>query len=545
MKTQHIVTIILATFTTAWLAAAADDPTNAPATDPATTNAPVPDASTTDAPPANETVTNAPATNAPPDAANADQPATPADNEPTPTNGLVLNFHDAPLSAVLSYLSAKAGLIIESDVNLQGKVNVVSRQPITTNDIVDVLNDQLSKNGFAAILVGRRLTIMTVEQAKTFAGTPVHTAKSFTEIPMDDAIVTEILPLQTLQAQQLVKDLDLLIPRTATVTANEAANSVIMTAPQKDIRRIDEIIHDLDGSALSQVVVTPLTYADSKSVAAELKEVFQSEDSQVTGASTRNNFRRGGGGGRGGGFNPMAAAMGMGGGPGGGNASDDASKNVSTHAVFVSDDQLNAVISSAPPDYMRLITNVIADLDKPSLEITVMRVFHLTHADPGEIADELTAMFPSTTSTDQNNRTAGFRFGPFGGGGQQNAAASLSPKMKRETTVVAVADRRTQSVIVSASKDMMEQIDGVVKDLDQGDQGDQVLTALDFGGADPATVEQTMSGLFASSTSKAPTSTQTATPLANRYTGNANSMSTTTTSSSTGTGAGGGTAGVR
>jgi type II secretory pathway component GspD/PulD (secretin) len=100
-----------------------------------------------------------------------------------------------------------------------------------------------------------------------------------------------------------------------------------------------------------------------------------------------------------------------------------------------------------------------------------------------------------------------------------------------------VPDRRTQSVIVSASKDMMEQIKGVVEDLDQGTEGVQHVTALDFGGADPATVEQTLIGLFSSANSKAPTSTQTATPIGNRYTGNANSQSTTaqTLNSATGT----------
>jgi len=49
-------------------------------------------------------------------------------------------------------------------------------------------------------------------------------------------------------------------------------------------------------------------------------------------------------------------------------------------------------------------------------------------------------------------------------------------------------------------------------------------------GADPAAVEETMSGLFSSANSRTPTSTQTATPLGNRYQGNANSQSTTTTS---------------
>jgi hypothetical protein len=133
--------------------------------------------------------------------------------------------------------------------------------------------------------------------------------EGYTNIPINDEIVTEILPLHTLQAAQLVKDLADLVPRSAIVTANESGNSIIMTGQQKDVRRIDEIINSLDGSALSEVEVFPLQYADSKAVADELKEVFQSEDSDITRASTRNNFRTRGGGGFGGG---MAAMFGGG-----------------------------------------------------------------------------------------------------------------------------------------------------------------------------------------------------------------------------------------
>jgi type II secretory pathway component GspD/PulD (secretin) len=531
MKTKYLIATLSATLTTAWLATAAE---NIADTQPDPTNAPS-DATATDQ--------TAPAPD--PSATASEQPSAPPEQEATPisvkpannTNGLVLNFHDVPLTAVLNYLSAKAGLIIVYDVNPQGKVSIVAEQPVTTNDIVQILNDQLGKNEYSAVLKGRTLTIMSAEKAKTDAGTPVLVANSYTNIPQDDRIVTEILPLHTLMAPQLVKDLDLLIPRGATVTPNEAGNSIIMTAQQKDIRRIDEIVNALDGTALSEVKVSVMKYADAKSVAAELKEVFQSADSDVTRASARNS----GGGNRGGfGGGPMGM---FGGGNGGGNE-NSASKNVSTRAVFTSDDQLNAVISSAPPDYMQMITNIIADLDQPSQDVTVMRVFHLRHADPGEISDELASMFPSNTSNnDQNNRTMGMRFMPPWMQ-NQSSGSSQSQRMKRETTVMAVPDRRTQSVIVSASRDMMEQIKGVVEDLDQGNQGVQIVTALDIGGADPATVQETLQGLFQSQNSRSPSSTTIATPLANRATGNANAQTTAaqnsatsgSTSGSTGTG---------
>ena len=276
MKTKYLVATLTATLTTAWLASAAEAFANTQP-DPATEQT---DATAKDQPaPDPDPTTPAPAQPAAPAEPEATPfSVTPANTEPTPTNGLVLNFHDVPLTAVLNYLSAKAGLIVVSDLNLQGKVSIVAEQPVTTNDIVQILNDQLGKNEYSAVLKGRTLTIMTAEKAKTDAGTPVIVANNgYTNIPQDDRIVTEILPLHTLMAPQLVKDLDLLIPKGATVTPNEAGNSIIMTAQQKDIRRIDEIVNALDGTALSEVKVNVLRYADSKSVASELKEVSKAQ----------------------------------------------------------------------------------------------------------------------------------------------------------------------------------------------------------------------------------------------------------------------------
>jgi type II secretory pathway component GspD/PulD (secretin) len=526
MKTRHLVAILLATFTAARLATAQEEAPGAPPNPPP--------------PPGAEDTTNAPATNAPPEQpapapAEASQPA----DTTVATNGLLLNFHDVPLSAVLNYLSAKAGLIIVSDVNLQGNVSVVAKQPVTTNEIVTLLNDQLGKNNFGAILQGRTLHIMDAERLKTYALTPVHVATNVTGIPINDEIVTEILPLRTLSAVQLLKDLNELIPRTATVSANEAGNAIIMTAQQKDVHRIDEIVNDLDGTAFSDVEVSILKYADSKAVASELKEIFQSADSDVTRANTRNTaFRTRGGGG---GF--MGMMMGGGGAPGGGGGTNP-ENNVQTHAVFVSDDQMNAVISAAPPDYMRHITNVIFLLDQPNQEVTMVRLFHLKHADPGEVADELTAVFPSPTTSDQNARTMGMRFMPPWMQ-PQSSANNMSARMKQQTTVLVQPDRRTESVIVTASRDMMEQIAEVIKGLDEGNEGIQEVTAMPIGGADPATVQQALSVLFYSANKPPTSSTATTSVLASRATANQNSQASAVQTTTTGGMGSTGTTGIR
>ncbi len=440
-----------------------------------------------------------------------------------PTNGIVLNFHNVPLNAVLNYLSAKAGLVIISDANLQGTVSVVAKQPIDTKEIVELLNDQLSKNNLSAILDGRTLQIMDAERAKSLASTPVRVATGPDQVTNTDEIVTEILPVNTLKLAQLVKDLETLIPPKATVTANEAGNAVIMTAPGKDVRRISEIIAALDSSAVSDIEVFVLKYADAKSVASELKEIFQSADSEVTGAGTRNSFGGPGGPGGPGGMGP--------GFPGGGGVASDESKNSQTRAVFVSDDQMNAVVASAPPDFMHTVSNVVSNLDQPSQDITEIKVFRLKHADPSEIADELSNLFPSSNAaSDQNNRSMGFQFNPF----QQQTSdnSSQSTRMKRQSTVLAVADRRTESVVVTASRDSMVEIKGMIAALDEGNRGITHVSAFHLGSADPAAVQQTMAGLFVSTGSSS--SSQTTTALSARTQGNNNSQSSSSSSATGG-----------
>jgi type II secretory pathway component GspD/PulD (secretin) len=388
-----------------------------------------------------------------------------------------------------------------------------------------LLNAQLAGNNFAAILNGRTLTIMDAGRARTSAGTPVIVNDSGPrQIPVNGKIVTEILPLQTLQAAQLLKDLASLIPAGDTVAANEAGKAIVMTAPQKDIHRISEIIAALDSSSVSDVQVFALKFADSKSVAAELKEIFHSADSETVGAASRNTFRGPGGMG---GFGP---GPGPGGDPGG-NA--DSEKNSQSRVVFVSDDQMNAVVASAPPNEMPLITNLINSLDVQVQDITQMKVFKLKHADPLEIAEELSTLFTSSnSSSDENSRSTGFEFNPFSQSGSGDSGQSA--RMKRKSAMQAVADRRTESVVVTASKDLMVAIASMIASLDEGNQGMTHVTAIPLESADPASVEQTMSGLFANQGSAS--SSQTTTALSARTQADNNTQSSSSTSSTSGFG---------
>ena len=313
---------------------------------------------------------------------------------------LRLNFRNAPLEMVLNYLSDAAGFIIVLDTHVNGNVSIISSHPMTKDEAVDLLNAVLNKNGYAAIRNGRTLTIVDKNDAKT-RDIPVKSGNNPDEIPKNAEIVTQIIPIRFVEARQLVSDLTSFVSPQATVVANEAGNSIIITDTQSNIRHLTEIIKAIDGSAEAEteIRVFPLKHASPTDVAAELTSIFPTSSS---GGSTQPTRFAGGGGGGG---NPFANFFGGGGGRGGGgqnsggnNSSNDRIKKA-TQVTAVADARIQAVIVTAPKDLMEEIAGVMKELDVASARDQKVYMFHLDNSDPQQAAQVLQTMFQSGSSS--------------------------------------------------------------------------------------------------------------------------------------------------
>ncbi len=326
---------------------------------------------------------------------------TPPEAAGTNANELRMNFKNAPLDMVLNYLSDAAGFIIVLDTQVRGSVSVISSQPLTKDEAVDLLNSMLNKNGYAAIRDGRTLTIVDKNDAKT-RDIPVKSGNNPSEIPKNAEIVTQIIPIRFVEARQLVSDLSLFVSPQATVVANEAGNSIVITDTQSNIRHLAEIIRAIDNSAEAEteIRVFRLQYANPQDVATELSSIFPSSSSGGTQTPTRFG---GGGGGPGGFFQRMMG----GGGSGSGSTSNDRIKKA-TQVSAVADSRIQAVIVTAPKDLMEEIAGMMKDLDVSSTRDQKVFVFHMDNADPQQAAQVLQNMFQgnnsrSTTGSSQNS----------------------------------------------------------------------------------------------------------------------------------------------
>ena len=142
--------------------------------------------------------------------------------------GLRFNFRGAPLETVLNYMSEAAGFVIVLETPVRGTIDMWSAQPVSRQEAIQLLNLALNKNGYSASVQGKNLIVGSKEDAKK-RNLPIRTGNDPTEIPETAEMVMQIIPLRHIDATQASRDLATLLPASATITANQDSNSLVVT----------------------------------------------------------------------------------------------------------------------------------------------------------------------------------------------------------------------------------------------------------------------------------------------------------------------------
>lgn len=442
-----------------------------------------------------------PAAQAPP----AGETAAPAnsDSPGAPAEAIALNFRGTPLVQVLDYLAKAAGFVIVKEVSVEGTADVVSHDPLTSDQAVEVLNTVLGAKGLTAVRTGRTLKIVNREAAR-LQDLPVRYGSEPEDIEKSDEMITQIIPVRHAEAAKLVDNLKPLLTPSATIGANESSNALIITDSQTNIRRFVTIIKFLDTSIsmITEIRVFPLQYADAKDLATVVNDIFESP--------TASSQQRSG-------MDPRMAQrfMRMRGMPGPGGEGDDSSsseaREAATHVKAVGDEHSNCLVVGAPKEVLDTVAELVKQVDIPEEESAHIQVFPLKYADAEDIADNLNELFDtdsSSSSNQQNNRMGGF-FPPMGGGGpppfmgggnarggSNSSSSSSSSRSLRDTEVRAVADTRTNSVVVSASEDTLKMIGKVIEELDSTPKNLSQVYIYRIQHADLEKLQELLEGMF-------------------------------------------------
>jgi type II secretory pathway component GspD/PulD (secretin) len=230
---------------------------------------------------------------------------------------------------------------------------------------------------------------------------------------------------------------------------------------------------------------------------------------------------------------------------------------VSIQTTMTANEAGNAIVMTDTQANIHKVAQIIHDIDTGAEEFTELRVFPLHNADPTTTADLLTQLFADDNSRQGNQGGfsnpffgGGNRFGRFAGLGGQNRGNQGSSnntqnqRIKKRNRVVAVADERTASVVVSATRDLMEQIEDVVDRLDGNSKGKKSVHVYRLEHTDPAEALPVFTEIFGKGTTQSSRSAAQSSPLMTRSGSQSNPQTSSTMSGSrTGLGQGNRTGG--
>ena len=358
----------------------------------------------------------------------AAQLADPPSTQPTtaPTTQVTLRFQNAPVDAVLVQLSRDYGweVLNLASESATARVSVISEHPVPPEEAVSLLNGALKAKGYAAILQGNQLKIVSASQAKKGA-IPVHFGSNPESIKDGDELITQVIPVTGLDAVKLRQDLTPLIGTDADVTANAASNSIVITDTASNIKRIVRIIYDLDQhqAAAQDMKVVRLKNADADSAAKLIMTLFNpQQNSQNQGPQFPFNFFRGGRGGGGGGGGGGRGGGGFPFGGGGANNQQDQGNEGKINAA--ADTRTNTVVVTGPPEQVKVVLEMLKEIDDNPAAAQTFFMYRLRNGNALDLMATLNAMFSGNGASGLNTNRgtvggarSGFGGNGFGGGG--------------------------------------------------------------------------------------------------------------------------------
>ena len=275
---------------------------------------------------------------------------------------------------------------------------------------------------------------------------------------------------------------------TVTAAADTQTNSVVVAGPENLLNVVEDVVKALDrrDNEAADVRVFQLRYADAMNTAQMINDLFGDETRSSSSQRGGMNFMRGGPGGMFGG--------------GQGNQQQETSSMLTVSAS--ADSRTNSVVVTGPRETLDIVAQMIKNVDTQLATLADVKVYHLEYADAQDTAELINEVFGesgsssrTSSSGSQQTQAVSFRGGPFGGmGGQQTTSATGGIA---DVAIIASADSRTNSVVVSGPAETLEVITNVIKELDENPEQERQIFLYPLKNASAENLMTILNNLFA------------------------------------------------
>jgi general secretion pathway protein D len=187
---------------------------------------------------------------------------------------VALNFDNADIEVVIQAVAETARFNYVLAPNVRGrKVTLQTVGRIGSDEVFPLLMTILDVNGLAAVKTGNVYRIIPREGA---AQAPVRTVVGREPAGVaGDEVLTQIVPLQFLDATEALALLRPFVPQEGALSAHQGTNLLIVTDTATNVRRILDILKSVDvASVQDEPQIIPLKHADAQELAPVLQQLF-------------------------------------------------------------------------------------------------------------------------------------------------------------------------------------------------------------------------------------------------------------------------------
>ncbi len=278
--------------------------------------------------------------------------------------------------------------------------------------------------------------------------------------------------------------------------ADAQTNSVVVRGSSEALDLVNDIIESLDNKTtkVADVRVFQLRYADATNTADVINQLFNQSQSSTsrTGRTGRTGAGMDGG--------PMMFRGPFGGGMPG--ADQQAEGSTTVQVTAAADSRTNTVVVTGPEAILNVVAGVIEKLDSQIPNVADVKVFHLEYADATDTSELINDVFggqttSSSRSSSRNQQNQQVMFGMRGGGpmgmmgGTTQSSSSIS-----DVSVIASADSRTNSVVVSGPPETLLIIAQVIKELDENPEQERRIFIYALENANATNLMTILNNLF-------------------------------------------------
>ena len=335
---------------------------------------------------------------APPRKKTVEQQA-PRQKEEAGSRYVTIDFDNVDIALFIKFISELTGKNFVVDKAVRGKVTIISPTKISVDEAYRVFESVLEVHGFTTVPAGSVIKIVPAVHAR---GKNIETRLREEAIEPEDKVVTQLIPLEYANPDQLKKLFAPLISKSSVIVSYPPTNMLIVTDVLSNIKRLLQIVKAIDVVGIgAEISVIPLKHATATVLVKSVSSVFQTR-ARKRGA-------------------PVTPGI-----------------------KIVADERTNSLIVAATEDETRKVKHLIKLLDKeiPRGEGNI-HVYYLQNANAEDLAKVLTAL-PSKQA--------------------KGTVKGKAPVISKEVQIV--ADKATNSLVITADKDDYLALVDVIEKLD-------------------------------------------------------------------------------